>query len=382
MPSVDFNRAPYTVIWEVTRACDLCCIHCRASAQKARDSGELTLAEGYRLLDSIAEFGSPVFVITGGDPMKRADLEDIIGYAARDKGLRTSLTPSATPLVTRDRLASIKAAGIARIALSLDGPRAAVHDAFRGERGCFDRTIEIIRHMQDLEIPLQINTTVAKPNVADLVEIARRVEGFGAVQWSVFFLVPMGRGKREDMISAAQHERIFHWLCDLKHKVSFDIKVTAAQHFRRVAIQRERRAGRAMRTDERGCYLEVSGAGFQYTDGIQRPTQGVNDGKGLVFISHVGDVYPSGFLPIRAGNVRGQSVVDIYRNSFIFHELRDPNKLRGKCGVCEYRVVCGGNRARAWAMTGDALAEEPMCVYVPPLQRAGAPSIPDGELIS
>ncbi len=371
IPSVDFNLTPYTVIWEVTRACDLCCVHCRAAAQKIRDSRELSATEGYRLINDIAAWGSPVFVLTGGDPMKRPDLEDLICYAAKERKLRTSLTPSATPLVTKMRLKEIRNAGIARIALSLDGPAAAVHDDFRGEKGCFDRTIEIIRDLKDLDIPLQINTTVARQNIAVLPEIAKLVEGFGAVQWSVFFLVPMGRGKKDDMISPVQHEKIFHWLYDLTKKVPFDIKATAAQHFRRVAIARERRAGRAAATDGRGRYVEVSGAGFRYADGIQRPTQGVNDGKGLVFISHVGDVYPSGFLPIRAGNIREKSVIDIYRDSFLFRDLRNPDKLKGKCGVCEYRIVCGGNRARAWALTGDPLEEEPACVYVPPLAKDG-----------
>lgn len=367
--SVDFNLAPYTVIWEITRACDLCCVHCRASAQKARDSRELTTAEGYSLINDISDFGSPVFVITGGDPMKRPDLEDMICYAAKERKLRTSLTPSATPLVTRERLKEIRNCGISRIALSLDGPNAAVHDGFRGEKGCFNRTMEIIRDLKDLDIPLQINTTVARQNGSTLTEIAGLVEGFGAVQWSVFFLVPTGRGRKDDMISATQHERIFHWLYGLTKKVPFDIKATAAQHYRRVAIARARRAGTDMARDDRGCYLEVAGAGFQYADGIRRPTQGVNDGRGLVFISHTGDVYPSGFLPIRAGNVRQKSVIDIYRNSPLFQDLRDPGKLKGKCGVCEYRIVCGGNRARAWAVTGDPLEEEPMCIYVPPPLR-------------
>lgn len=370
---VDFNRSPYTVIWEITRACDLCCVHCRASAFKMRDPRELSAAEGYRLINDLAEFGSPVFVITGGDPMKRPDLEDMICYAAKERRLRTSLTPSATPLVTRSRLREIRNCGLARIALSLDGPNAAIHDSFRGEKGCFARTLEIIGDVQDLDIPLQINTTVATQNVSVLTEIAKLVEGFGAVQWSVFFLVPMGRGKREDMISAGDHERIFHWLYDLTKKVPFDIKVTAAQHYRRIAITRERRKGTALHTDDQGRYLEVAGAGFRYADGIQRPTQGVNDGKGLVFISHTGDVYPSGFLPIRAGNVKEKSVVDIYRDSPIFQDLRDPKKLKGKCGACDYKLVCGGNRARAWALTGDPLAEEPMCVYLPPGYQAGRP---------
>ncbi len=369
--AVDFALAPYTVIWEITRACDLCCVHCRAAAQKARDPRELTTAEGYQLINEIAEFGSPVFVITGGDPMKRFDLEDMICYAARERKLRTSLTPSATQLVTRARLKEIRNCGIARIALSLDGPNAAVHDGFRGVNGCFRRTLEIIRDLKDLGIPLQINTTVARQTVSALPEIARLVEGFGAVQWSVFFLVPTGCGKNEDMISPGQHERIFHWLFNLTKKVPFDVKATAAQHYRRVVIQRSRRDGGTPQVagDGRGCSVQVAGAGFQFADGIHRPTQGVNDGKGLVFISHTGDVYPSGFLPIRAGNVRKKSVVDIYRNSTLFRNLRDPDKLKGKCGLCEYRRVCGGNRARAWAVSGDPLGEEPACIYIPPLAR-------------
>lgn len=379
---INFDRAPYTVIWEITRSCDLCCVHCRAAAQKARDPKELTAAEGYRLINEISEFGSPVFVITGGDPMKRADLEDMVGYAAKEKKLRTSLTPSATALVTKSRLKELRKCGLARIALSLDGHTPAVHDRFRGEPGCFQRTMEIIRDVKDLDIPLQINTTVAVQNSSTLTEVAKLVEGFGAVQWSIFFLVPMGRGKKQDMVSAAEHERLFHWIYDLSKKVPFDVKVTAAQHYRRVAISRERRLGLKPPTDDNGLYLAVAGAGFQYSDGIQRPTLGVNDGKGLLFISHTGDVYPSGFMPVRAGNVREKSVIDIYRDSFIFKDLRDPDKLKGKCGVCEFRKVCGGNRARAWAMTGDPLAEEPMCVYVPEQMRDKHREKPIGHVAS
>lgn len=365
---VDFNVAPFTVVWEVTRACALNCVHCRAVAQPKRHPDELTTEEGYRLLDQVKEFGDPIFIFTGGDPMMRRDLFDLIRYAAHEKGLRTSLTPSATALVTRERLARAQEAGILRVALSLDGPNAEVHDAFRGFSGSFQRTIEILEDVNAIDLSLQINTTVCRYNLPLLEQMPDLVSRFKAVQWSVFFLVPTGRGKAEDMISPQEHERVLNWLYDLSQRAPFDIKSTAAPHYRRVVIQRERARRRIAKDSDRPVtHIALAGAGFNYEDGLNRPVQGVNDGKGFVFISHVGEVCPSGFLPLVAGNVREQPLPDIYRHAPLFRELRDPKLLRGKCGECEFREVCGGSRARAYAVTGDYLASEPYCVYQPGL---------------
>lgn len=357
MSRMDFNQTPFTVIWELTRACALRCVHCRAVAQPKRDPRELSTEEGKDLLRQIKELGSPVFVLTGGDPMMRRDLFEVIEYAA-ELGLRTALTPSATALVTRERLQRCKEAGVARIAMSLDGPNATVHDAFRGFAGSFDRTMEILADLRDLKIPFQINTTVATLNVQYLQTMAKQVEDAGAVQWSLFFLVPTGRAQMEHMLSPERHEEVMHWLAELHETSGFDIKSTAAPFYRRVAIQRKREQGE-------GGPVTFAGAGFRYEDGLDRPVQGVNDGKGFVFISHIGEVCPNGLLPVDAGNIRERGLADIYRNSQFFKELRDPDMLKGKCGVCEYRVVCGGSRARAYGVTGDPFASDPACAYEP-----------------
>ena len=359
---VDFDKAPFTVLWEVTRACALACRHCRAKAQPKPDPRQLTTEESLRLVDQIAEFGNPILVFTGGDPMMRRDLEQLIRYASQEKGLRTSLTPSSTALVTKKRLRSVMDAGIRRIALSLDGPNAEIHDSFRGFSGSFQRTMEILQDAQDVGLSVQVNTTVTKINLPYLDEMVPFLEKYGAVQWSLFFLVPVGRARIEDMISPQEHEQVYNWLYDLSKTAPFDVKATNAQPYRRVAIQRAR-------AEQQAKDVALQGAGFQYADGLNRPVKGVNDGKGVVFISHVGEVYPTGFFPLSAGNVRNRSIVDIYRNSQLFLDLRDESKLKGKCAVCEFRDVCGGNRSRAYALTGDPLESEPTCVWVPPKYR-------------
>lgn len=361
MLEADFDLAPFTIAWEVTRACAFACVHCRADAQHTRDPHELTTEEGCRLLDRFEEFGRPIVVFTGGDPMMRRDLFDLIRHAT-GLGLRASLTPTATALPTVERLQQAMAAGVRRIALSLDAPSPAVHDAFRQVPGSWERTMQILRNAQGVGLSAQINTTVTRHNVHLLPEMVKFVEEVGAVQWSVFFLVPTGRGQVADMISPEAHERVFHWLYELSQRGTFDIKATAAPMYRRVAIERQRQQAAA---DDTGGPVAFQGAGFQYADGLHRPVKGVNDGRGFLFISHVGEIMPSGFLPVSAGNVRTADVVDVYRHHPMFKALRDPGALKGKCGVCDYRVVCGGQRGRAYALTGDYLQTDPACVYEP-----------------
>lgn len=358
MVEADFDLAPFTIAWEVTRACAFACVHCRADAQHQRDPRELTTDEAKRLIDRIKDFGNPILIFTGGDPMMRPDLFDLIKYAS-DKGLRCSLTPTATALPTPERLKKAKEAGIRRIALSLDAPRPEVHDNFRQVPGSWERTMKILRNAQSIGLSAQINTTVTRHNVDILPEMVKFVQEVGAVQWSVFFLVPTGRGQIADMISAEQHEQVFNWLYDLSQRGDFDIKATAAPMYRRVAIERKRQ--------ENGDGGEVAfqGAGFQYADGLNRPVKGVNDGRGFLFISHLGEIMPSGFLPVSAGTVREVDIVDTYRYHPLFVALRDPEKLKGRCGICEYRVICGGQRGRAYSMTGDYLETDPACVYQP-----------------
>ena len=355
LAAANFDLAPFTLAWEITRACALSCLHCRADAQPRPDPRELTTAEAMGVIDQIRDLGNPILVVTGGDPLMRRDVYDLLAYAV-DKGLRTSLAPSATALVTAKNLARVRRAGVRRLAISLDGPTAQVHDRFRGFSGSFQRTLEIMRDVREAGLALQINTTVSRYSLPVLTEMPEVVAKAEAVQWSVFFLVPTGRGRATDMISAQEHERVFHWLYYLCRQAPYDVKSTAAPAYRRVVIQRQR---------EKEHLVAVAGAGYRYRDGLDRPAKGVNDGKGFCFISHIGEVCPSGFLPLPAGNVRRQSVVDIYRHSPLFHELRDPTKLKGKCGRCEFRDVCGGSRARAWAVTGDYLAEDPSCIYQP-----------------
>jgi radical SAM protein with 4Fe4S-binding SPASM domain len=242
--------------------------------------------------------------------------------------------------------------------LSLDAPSAEVHDAFRQVPGSWDRTMNILRNAQAVGLSAQVNTTVSTYNVHLLEQMVPFIKEVNAVQWSVFFLVPTGRAQIERMISAQEHERVFNWLYDLSKVAPFDIKVTAAPMYRRVAIQRRK-------AEMNGAAVTFQGAGFQYADGLNRPTRGVNDGNGFMFISHTGDIQPSGFLPITAGNVRQDDVVEVYRHAQIFTDLRDPRKIKGKCGACEYQDVCAGHRGRAYGVSGDYLASDPACVYQP-----------------
>ncbi|WP_394235467.1 TIGR04053 family radical SAM/SPASM domain-containing protein [Niallia oryzisoli] len=364
----DFNKDPFIVIWELTRACQLHCLHCRAEAQLKRDPRELSFEEGKNLIDQIYEMNNPMLVFTGGDPLMREDVFEIASYAVQ-KGVRVSMTPSATPNVTKEAIQKAKEVGLSRWAFSLDGHNAEIHDHFRGTAGSFDLTMERIQYLHELEIPIQINTTISRYNLDYLEEMADLVEKLGCVLWSVFFLVPTGRGLEKDMITPVEHEKVFTWLYQLSKRVSFDIKTTAGQHYRRVVIQQKRREMKEQQSQIQ--YLDaLTEKGLTGSiDGLGRAPKGVNDGNGFIFISHIGDVYPSGLLPIKVGNVREQSLGDIYRNSPVLQDLRNPDKYKGKCGQCEFRNVCGGSRSRAYAMTGDYLESEPYCVYIPQALR-------------
>jgi radical SAM protein with 4Fe4S-binding SPASM domain len=271
------------------------------------------------------------------------------------------VSPSATPLLTRQAIVKFKESGVSRIAISLDGSSQEIHDTFRGVKGIFEWTMKAIQDCVEEKIPLQINTTVTRYNFDDLTNIALLIKNFNnVVLWSVFFLVPTGRGKAKDEISPDEYEAAFNTMYDLSKTMPYDIKSTEAPHYRRLFIQRmlfESRNKKKPATKDR---IKVN-----MPDAIGRASRGVNDGNGFVFISHTGEVFPSGFLPISAGNIRRESIVDIYRNSPLFRECRDYTKLKGKCGVCEFRQICGGSRARAFAITGDYMESEPYCVYTP-----------------
>jgi radical SAM protein len=365
----DYNENPFIVIWELTRACELKCLHCRAEAQYHRHPLELSFEEGKKLIDDIYEMDNPMLVFTGGDPLMRPDVFDIAEYAVK-KGVRVSMTPSATPNVTKEAMQKAKDVGLSRWAFSIDGHCAEVHDHFRGTSGSFDLTMNAINYLHELEMPLQINTVISRYNYEYLDEMAEIVEKLGVVLWSVFFLVPTGRGKESDMISPAEHEKVLRWLYKLSKGVSFDIKTTAAQHYRRVVIQNKIRENKG-KSDRDHIYYEdaLMKGDTGKIDGLGRAPKGVNDGNGFVFISHVGDVYPSGLLPIKAGNVRQTPLAAIYRESEVFQNLRNPDKYKGKCGICEFRHVCGGSRSRAYNVTGDYMESEPYCVYIPKAMR-------------
>jgi radical SAM protein len=359
-PRLGFNERPFIVIWETTQACDLACVHCRACAQPVRSSLELSTDEGKRLIDEVKALNAPVFVLTGGDPLKRPDIFELVEYASA-RGVRISLTPSATPLLTREAIHKLKHCGLARLAVSLDGPTPEVHDAFRRVTGSYQWTLNAVRWAREIGLPVQINTTIARHNLQYLDSTIALLEQLDIVLWSVFFLVPTGRGSTIDLISAEEFEQVFEKLYETSCRVAFDIKSTEAQHYRRFLLQRrteEKRKGKGQPSS-----VQVGGIGTP--DGIGRAPRGINDGKGFVFISHLGEVFPSGFLPLSAGNVRQQSLNELYRHSPLFMSLRETSNLKGKCGVCEFREICGGSRARAYALTGDLFAEEPCCIWQP-----------------
>ena len=345
-----FASAPFIVIWEVTRACALACVHCRAEAIPHRHPDELTTDEGRALIDRVAGFGprKPLFVLTGGDPLRRRDIAALVRHGV-SRGLSVSVTPSGTAAVTRARLEELRDAGLARLAVSLDGSTAEAHDTFRRVSGSHRFTQRIIDDARTLGLPLQINTTVARQTHADLPAIARTVEQTGAVLWALFFLIPVGRARTADALSAEGIEEVLEWAADLQGRVPFGIKTTEAPHYHRVLAQR-RQSGGDDATPIRG---------------IGRAGRAVTDGNGFLFIDHLGAICPSGFLPVPAGNVRAHDLVNIYREHPLFRALRDPNQLAGRCGRCDYRTRCGGSRARAYAATRDPLAEDPGCAYQP-----------------
>ncbi len=367
---INYDESPFLAIWEITQSCDLACKHCRAAAQPIPHPDELTHEEGKALIDQIADMHIPIFVFTGGDPMKRKDVFDLIRYAA-SKDVKVAVTPSATPLLTRDAIFKLKEAGLVRLGISLDGSTPEIHDTFRGLPGAYARTIQAIEWANEAGIPIQVHSTISRHNAHDLDGLCNLFEKLAIVMWNVFFLVPVGRGQLDDLLSGEEFEQVFGKIYELSRRVDFQIKTTEAMHYRRYLIQHnleERKMGNG-HGHSGGLKPAAYEPGTPTTDAQSRTanwtTRRVNDGKGFMFISHVGNVYPSGFLPIHAGNIRETPLADIYRNSSIFKALRNTSRLEGKCGACEFKEICGGSRARAYALTGDPLAQEPCCIYQP-----------------
>lgn len=345
----DFDQSPMIVFYETTRACDLMCLHCRADAQKVCDPRELTTAQSKKLIDQLKQFPKPpLLVLTGGDPLKRPDIFELTEYAVKS-GLEVAMTPSATPLVTREAIQRLKQIGLHRFAVSLDGCDAATHDGFRQVAGSFQRTMEIISDARASGLPVQINTTVARHNVAQLDAIAELLSHLDIVMWSIFFLIPTGRATMEQRLDADEVERVFETLWKQSRVQKYAIKSTEAPHYRRFLLQKQK----GMR-DASAPPVRRSGAA----------RIGTNDGKGVMFVSHIGEIFPSGFLPIECGQFPLDSVVRVYQSAKLFQSLRDADQLGGKCGPCEFREICGGSRARALSVTGDPLAAEPDCAFI------------------
>jgi len=374
MKSVDFRQAPFLVIWETTQACALACRHCRASARPWRDPLELTTEEGRRVVRQTAEMGTPLIVFSGGDPVSRPDLPDLIAEG-KDRGLRTATIPAATDALTADLVGRLKDAGLDQLALSLDFPDADLHDAFRGVPGAFEKTMRAVAWAHGAGLPLQINTTVCADSVPFLEKMASFVESLGIVFWEVFFLVPTGRGSALGGLRPEECERLFALLHGVQEKGSFIVKVTEAPHYRRHVAQQVRRAaghhGRPRGAVTMPSLLTTS-EGPGHTVGLA--PRGVNAGNGFLFVSHRGQVFPSGFLPLPAGSVRERTLADVYRDAPLMRALRDPDLLKGRCGRCEFRQICGGSRSRAFALTGDAFATDPWCAYQPAQPDLAAPA--------
>ena len=364
--TVDYAQRPMLVFWEVTRACLLACRHCRASAARDPLPGELDSAEGRALIDQVAAFGRPypILVLTGGDCLLRADVFEMVAYA-HSLGIPVAMSPSVTPMLTPEAIGRMVDAGVKAVSLSLDGSTPATHDGVRGIPGHFDQTIPAIRALVAAGLKVQINTTVMSANLDELADIAALMAETGVAIWEVFFLVHVGRGEATGAITPAEHEDVCHFLFDASH-YGFTVRTVEAPFFRRVVVQR--RAGRP--APGTTAYLRMRA---RLIDRLGPPrgrstahTASTRDGKGIVFVSHDGEVYPAGFLPLALGSVRERPLADIYRDSPVLRSIRDA-EFGGRCGRCEYADLCGGSRARAYADTGDPLAEDSACVHQPAL---------------
>lgn len=336
----DYSESPLVVTWEVSQACDLACDHCRAEANPERDPDELSTEEGIELFEQVAQFSSqPFMVLSGGDPLKRPDVFELLEGAV-DVGVTPSITPATTPLLDREAIERFADIGIGRMALSLDGATAESHDSFRGEEGTFDTAIRAAEHARELGVSIQFNTTVTASTVEELPAIADLVEELDAAMWEVFFLVPVGRGEELDQLSPEHASEVMEWLYRRGQDAPFRVITVEAPFYRRVArnVQRE----------------EGGGGG---------PVGSTGAGNGFVFVSHTGEVYPSGFMPLSAGNVRDRPLPEIYQESPTMRKLRDRESFNGPCGSCPMTAECGGSRSRAYAATGDPIGSDPLCPW-------------------
>ena len=339
-----FEQVPTVVVWEATQACDMKCVQCRINSRPHRHPLELSTAEAFHLIDQIAKMKVPLFALTGGDPLKRADLLPIVQYASRN-GLQSSLTASTTPLLVRQTVFDLRQSGLSRLAIGLDASSPPLHDRFRGSQGSYKRTLDAIAWCHEAQLPVQINTMLTRRNLADLDDLIELLVQKKIAFWNVFFLVPTARMQVSELLMADEHELAFAKLYEASKRVNFEIKTTEGLHFARYVTQQKAKTAPGS--------IPRAAASYLY------------DGKGLAFVSHTGEVYPSGFLPLPAGTILWEPLAEIYQYSPVFRSLRDGSQLKGKCGRCQFKDVCGGSRARAFAMTNDPLAEEPRCAYTP-----------------
>lgn len=354
---------PRLIFWELTKGCNLRCIHCRASATELSSPDDLTHQESINVIDQLAAYAPFILVLSGGEPLFRKDIFQLARHAS-EKGIKVALATNGT-LVTDDVADQVAEVGIRRVAISLDGPDAVTHDAFRGIPGAFDKAIEGLLRLKQRGISVQINTSVAKHNSAKLPQTLELALRLGVDAFHLFLLVPVGCGveiAEKQMVESEEYEGILNWLYDRTLDTRLELKATCAPHFFRVV--RQRRA-ESRRKGEEVPELAAHGHGSHGAHAMNAMTRGCLAGTGVCFISHQGGVFPCGYLPLEAGNLRRQKFSDVWENSDLFASLRDVGNLKGKCGVCEFRNICEGCRARAFGCSGDYLAEEPFCLYTP-----------------
>jgi heme b synthase len=350
-PELKTDNYPLRMVaWELTRGCNLACVHCRASANEGPYSGELSTEECFKVMDGIASFSKPVIILTGGEPLLRVDIFDLARYGS-EKGFRMVMATNGT-LITQERVEKMKASGIQRISVSLDGPTSETHDAFRKVKGAFEGSLRGIEMAKKGGLEFQINTTVTQRNLHFIAEILDLARSLGAVAHHLFLLVPTGRGKglKDQEISALDYEKILHWFYEQREHVPLQLKATCAPHYYRILRQRAKKEGKKV---------------IQKEFGLDATTRGCLGGISFCFISHVGQVQPCGYLELNCGNVREKSFQEIWANCEVFQNLRNTDGYHGKCGRCEFRKVCGGCRARAYQLSGDYMGEEPYCIYEP-----------------
>lgn len=368
---MDLEAQPILVFWETTRACLLACRHCRASAVASPLPGQLSTHEGRRLIKGLTGFGArpPVLILTGGDPFMRPDLFLLARYA-RSLGIPVGAAPSVTPLLTEEALAQLHRLRVKTVSVSLDGARRETHEGIRGVPVHFDQTVAALDRLVREGFTVQVNTTVMRDNVEELADVALLLDSLGAAVWEVFFLVPVGRGSEVRAITPEEHEDVAHFLVDAS-RYGFAVRTVEAPFFRRVVAWRIQAGPEQDPAERFGLGPLYGRLARRLREHLGPPTgpsraqsAGTRDGKGIVFVAHDGEIYPAGFLPVSLGNVRRDSIVEVYRSHPLLRAIRE-GRFAGRCGRCEFRDLCGGSRARAYAVSGDPLGEDPACPHVP-----------------